>query len=493
MSMVIPSMVIDFLWHNKIYGAKALSSFLVLVFELFILSYSARAQFTPAVAQRFNALEREWLNENNVVNRKKANEQLEPLLLALFTGQTGKASEIIDDARRTCHKTKAVSHWVDSLQMTIEKSTIDAESDEIEIKLKQIYGPAPPEITEAKLWINTIKNGKIIGSQSDIIPSLPHNFLVKSPKLPGKLILSWSIQVNGKPIISLPRPVLEIVCEPNLMSRVKKLSEKRNQVEKMPCTIARQTWLFYHECLIAQVDGTPKSYDMSIDDILNILEMASFRALISGKWPIPTANLDTILVIPGNKADIIVRVILPENFKTSVSKYPLLVALHGAGNSESQFVIGHASQFVTRCSQNGWILACPRNGIATDLQTQLDSWLGVTSGPIALIGHSQGAAQALAFAAKKPGNVRAVVALGGSGRIGDGADYQKINFFLGIGSQDVAVKAVSNLAAQLRTIAPSKVEFLNYEGIGHLLIVVAAMDDTFKFLEKSLRTSSDSN
>jgi predicted esterase len=186
-------------------------------------------------------------------------------------------------------------------------------------------------------------------------------------------------------------------------------------------------------------------------------------------------------------------VILPENFMTSVSKHPLLVALHGAGNSESQFVIGHASQFVTRCSQNGWILACPRNGIATDLQTQLDSWLGVTSGPMALIGHSQGAAQALAFAAKKPGNVRAVVALGGSGRIGDGADYQKINFFLGIGSQDVAVKAVSNLAAQLRTIAPSKVEFLNYEGIGHLLIVVAAMDDTFKFLEKSLRTSSDSN
>jgi hypothetical protein len=110
MSMVIPSMVIDFLWHNRIYSAKALSSFLVLAFELFLLSNSARAQYTPAVAQRFNALEREWLNENNLVNRKKASEQLEPLLLALFTGQTGKASGIIDDSRRTIHKTKAVNH-----------------------------------------------------------------------------------------------------------------------------------------------------------------------------------------------------------------------------------------------------------------------------------------------------------------------------------------------------------------------------------------------
>lgn len=493
MSMVIPSMVIDFLWHNRIYGAKALSSFLALAFELSLLSYSARAQFTPAITERLNELEREWLNENNLVNRKKASEQLGPLLLALFTGQTGKASGIIDDARRTIHKTKASNHWVDSLQITIEKSTIDAESDEIEMKIKQIYGPPPPGISEAKISINIIKNGKIIGSQSNIIPSLPYNFLVKLPKCPGKFILSWSIQVNGKPIISLPHPVLEIVCEPNLMSRVKKLSEKRNQVEKMPCTIARQTWLFYHDCLIAQVNGTPKSYSMNMDYILDILEMASSHALISGKWPIPTANLDSILVIPRKKADIIVRVVLPENFKTSVSKHPLLVALHGAGNSESQFVIGHASQFVTRCSQNGWILVCPRNGIETDLQTQLDSWLGVTTGPMALIGHSQGAAQALAFAAKEPRNVRAVVALGGSGRIGEGADYRKIKFFLGIGNQDVAIKAVTNLAAQLRTIAVSTVEFHNYEGIEHLLIVVAAMDDAFKFLEKSLHSRSDSN
>ena len=487
MLMDILLKVIGFHWDNRIHARNIIARIIIFNFLTFDLNSSINAQMHPAVAQRFDAFEQAWLNEKDAILRDQAIDQLEPLFLAQLTGQTGKASEIIDRARRTLLKSSNSNDWIDSLQTNVEKLIIDPEYDSLKITINHAYTPVTAITKKASIDFAIYNHGILASKFSIKSLSIPYTGFVKISKLSGDIAINWRIHVDGKEVTILKYPCLQILSLPNLLKRTLILSQKRAIIEKLPRSIGRQTWLFYHDCLSSHLDGTSKKFDLQIDaSIFDKLELSSPENITSGKWLIPTPNFNGVLVLPCQGIDKIVRVVLPTSFKAGSSAHPLLVALHGAGNSENQFAVGHAQQFVSRCSQNGWILACPRNGICEDLQKQLDSWLGVATGPMAILGHSQGAAQALAFAARKPQGVKAVVALGGSGQIGDGAEYKKISIFLGIGSRDIASNAVTKLATQLQELGVTSVEFNSYRGIEHLMIVQAAIDDIFDFLKKSL-------
>lgn len=458
---------------------------LLLLATMFVAS-SAHGQIVPAVAERLDQLEREWLKEPDPEIRKKASVRLEPLLLALFTGQSGKASLTLDCARRVIARKSESTAWADALQMTVAKSILDPVSDSLTVTLNRVYETPMPKHRELVLNIEFVRGQTKVGSHSRMISSFPFTESMTLPQGAGPLSVNWAMQLDGQLVPSLPHRSPRVVSVPDLSKRLKELSLKRLLVEKIPRSLSRQTWLFHHDRLCAHGAGTTLVNDIDLDNLLLNLENASLTSITSGAWPTPLPNLNMVLVLPCKGGDSIVRVVLPGNFKPSHSPHPLLVALHSAGNSEDQFVVGNAEQFTKRCSHHGWILASPRSGIVQDMQQHLEAWLGVATGPMALMGHSQGAAQALAFAAQTPQNIRAVVALGGSGRSGNGAAYQKIRMFLGIGSRDMALKAVSNLAAQLQTDGVTLVELHTYDGVEHVLVTLASIDDVFRFLQKAM-------
>ena len=97
-----------------------------------------------------------------------------------------------------------------------------------------------------------------------------------------------------------------------------------------------------------------------------------------------------------------------------------------------------------------------------------------------------GAANATAWAARKPEQLRAVAALGGGGRAGKGEPWKKLPYFIGIGDKDFALKGAKALAESLKQAGSDSVTLKIYPGLEHLTVVQACLDDVFAFFNKSL-------
>ena len=163
-----------------------------------------------------------------------------------------------------------------------------------------------------------------------------------------------------------------------------------------------------------------------------------------------------------------------------------VVALHGAGGSENLFCEGHGKLAPLLAQKKGWMLVSPLNGPADDLLDALSKWQPVDKGRVVTVGHSMGAANATAWAARKPEQLKAVAALGGGGRSGKGEAWTRIPFFVGVGDKDFALKGAKSLADSLRQSGAGSVTLKVYPGLEHLTVVQASLEDVFGFFEKSL-------
>jgi len=258
MLMDILLKVIGFHWDNRIHARNIIARIIIFNFLTFALNSSINAQMHPAVAQRFDAFEHAWLNEKDSNLREQAIDQLEPLFLALLTGQTGKASEIIDRARRTLLKSSNSNDWIDSLQTNVEKSIIDPENDLVKITINHAYTPVTANTKKASIDFAIYNHGILASEFSIKSLSIPYTGFVKISKLSGDIAINWRIHVDGKEVTILKYPCLHILSLPNLLKRTSILSKKRAIIEKLPRSIGRQTWLFYHDCLSSYLDGTSK-------------------------------------------------------------------------------------------------------------------------------------------------------------------------------------------------------------------------------------------
>jgi predicted esterase len=100
-----------------------------------------------------------------------------------------------------------------------------------------------------------------------------------------------------------------------------------------------------------------------------------------------------------------------------------------------------------------------------------------------LVGHSMGAAAAVATAARAPGRYAAVTALGGGGRVGKPRDeLASVRFFVGVGTEDFALRGARSLREALEAAGVASVTYREYEGIEHLAVVQAALADVFAWL-----------
>lgn len=217
MLMDILLKVIGFHWDNRIHPRNIIARIIIFNFLTFALNSSINAQMHPAVAQRFDAFEHAWLNEKDAILREQAIDQLEPLFLALLTGQTGKASEIIDRARRTLIKSSNSNDWIDSLQMNVEKSIIDPEYDLLKITINHAYTPVTVNTKKASIDF-AIHNDGILASEFSIKSlSIPYTGFVKISKLSGDIAINWRIHIDGKEVAIHKYHCLHILSLPNLL------------------------------------------------------------------------------------------------------------------------------------------------------------------------------------------------------------------------------------------------------------------------------------
>jgi predicted peptidase len=199
-----------------------------------------------------------------------------------------------------------------------------------------------------------------------------------------------------------------------------------------------------------------------------------------------------VTLVTGSGRRVATRIFVPEAAAKG-DPLPVVVALHGAGGSENMFfeAYGHGA-IVDRCRERGWLLVAPRSTAfagapVAEVVDALAELYPVDLDRVMLVGHSMGAGQAVAAASLAPSKFAAVAALGGGGSFRPTNGLKKEPFFVGIGSEDFALKSAKDLADGLMRAGVTNVTYREYPTIEHLAIVQVALGDVFRFFDERAR------
>jgi pimeloyl-ACP methyl ester carboxylesterase len=196
------------------------------------------------------------------------------------------------------------------------------------------------------------------------------------------------------------------------------------------------------------------------------------------------------LRVPTGRSATVVRLQTPEKPPADGARAPLVLALHGAGGSENLFFDGYGDGAIApRCRERGWFLVAPRLGMmgGGDLAALVDALAArfpIDPQRVVVVGHSMGAAAAMAATGRAPERFRAVAALGGGGSV-PRKDSKAPPFFVGVGSRDFALAGAQRLHAGLQS-AGFAATLREYPDVEHLAIVQIALPDVFAFFDGAL-------
>jgi predicted peptidase len=169
---------------------------------------------------------------------------------------------------------------------------------------------------------------------------------------------------------------------------------------------------------------------------------------------------------------------------------PLVIALHGAGGSENMFFETYGAGAIAKlCEQRGWLLVSPRGtGMkperVAELIDAMDKLYPVDRARVFVVGHSMGGGQTAAAANLTPEKFAAVAVLGGGGAVRNTTDdFKKLPFFIGIGTEDFALRGAKTLNEGLQKAEVKTINYREYADIEHLTIVQVALRDVFAFFD----------
>ena len=465
-------------------GAPCKSVLLTLC-ALLVSAMPARAVLTDRylVGLKLRAFEAAWDAQPDDAKRRSAAAILEPLTFTFLSGNLSRAAQLLDLARFKLVEVPESNRWSQALAARVAKPLVDAKDRRVKGKLAWIYKPQGAVPGDAT--IHLVYNGQSLFAPCKVSELVEANrdFTVVLPEgaKPGAQTLSFEVRVGDK-LLHTGKVPLWVVDD--LDACLSKLDSMSGQVEKLPPSVGRSTWLLLHSRLKQAAQGKDLETEYPLGQWLTELPGA-VEELRAGKvWPNPTSPGPLWLAIPIGSIDKVVRI----EGAARDGKTPLtcVVALHGAGGSENLFCEGHGALAPKLAAQKGWLLVSPLNGPNDELIEKLSAWHPIDKNRVVTVGHSMGAANATAWGARKPEQLRAVAALGGGGRAGKGEVWQKLPYFVGIGDKDFALKSAKSLAEALRQAGNPSVTLKVYPGLEHLTVVQACLPDVFAFFEKEL-------
>jgi predicted esterase len=460
--------------------------------SLLLFPASARAQPERyELAQRLKAFELAWeLKKPEGERRKRVSEPLGRAVTAFFRLRLGEAARCLDEARFALlsqQPPSEVERWAAALSLQPESRLLDREAKVLEMELRAFYPSKVERPAGISIRLSLVDQAeKAVGKSLEVpITELPLKTALAVDSLPeGDYGVVATITV-GQATVTTLRFKFSRVSQP--AERLKKIAAALEQTQQR--TVASETIRAHHTLLTALWEKQTLETDYPAARLL--AEAESFLEIIR------TGN-ETVLknragqhwmTFPTGSSRTPVRLFAPKDIATT--PVPLVIALHGAGGSENMFFEGYgAGAIVKECEKRGWLLVAPRgNGIfgpslpIRELIDELAKLYPVDRKRVFLVGHSLGAATAIATAVAMPEQVSAVAALAGGGRIAKMEAVKAIPFFIACGDQDFARSQSRSLAKSLGATGGPAVTFKEYPDIEHLAIVQVALPDVFAFLD----------
>jgi predicted esterase len=278
------------------------------------------------------------------------------------------------------------------------------------------------------------------------------------------------------------------------LSRVERLRERLDALataantwpEGTPPT-ARATVAAFLPLFKALADGRGQETDFPAARLLRFAEtLRAGRPTPSRTIAAAARDADLWLTLSDGRGEVPVRLRAPAD---ATGPLPVLFLHHGAGGSENMFFdTCGAGRAVTLGVERGWLVVAPRQGLfglSLDVEGMLDildDIFEIDRSRVFLIGHSMGAGQVAKQVGLHPEAVAAAVALGGGAAAPAGEKAKRVPWFVAAGAADFGRPGAAALAKRLEA-AGATVDFREYPDVEHMVIVQAALDDVFRFLD----------
>ncbi len=434
------------------------------------------------LGQRTRAMEIAWDAQPDAEARKRATAHLKQAVTLFFAFKLNDAVKQLDHARFALQSSPPLApaaQWAESLFVLPESRLIDKAATTLAFTLDKLY-PTTEEIPKGailKLSLSTSKKAKMIAFPIAGVPinqSLPLA-LVKVADGDFKLLAQVVI---GKKVLASSEQTISVVA--NLEARLAQV--KAGSAALLAGTTDTDTL----KSLAGWLDSLAgkKTLEANLPAARLLAEVEA--ALKTGNGFYGKGKTGQFWLTLNSLA---VRMLAPAAAKAG-QPLPLVIALHGAGGSENMFFETYGAGAIAKlCEQRGWLLVSPRGtGMkperVAELIDAMDKLYPVDRRRVFVVGHSMGGGQTAAAANLTPEKFAGVAVLGGGGAIRNVTEpLQKLPFFVGIGTEDFALRGAKALHAALQKAEVKQITYREYPDIEHLAIVQVALKDVFAFFD----------
>ena len=427
---------------------------------------------------------------------------LKTAVRSFFSLQLSEAGRQLDQAWLAVSNEDASNGLTTAMigsQLLVSPRCAETGDGTLELQLTSFYPtdtkPSPNTIADLKL---TRATGDSLAETQFTIPQLANGTHWKIEQIPeGDHILSVIIRDNNSAfalppmtvsrITGLKRRVQQLKDASMMLKEATKSTAEHSSDETLASTLRDETRLIENV-----IEGLPQEADFPLLYRLKSSEaMLASRSKPTDFADQPSGARQAWLTLAKGLRSVPTRLHLPQKHAKPA---PVLVVFHGAGGSENMFFETYgAGRVIAEAANRGWIVISPRQalfGLSLDISEMLDAleaFVPLDRKRIMLLGHSMGASQVVKQVRKNPTLPIAAIALGGGGRLpsSDAKRSPQLAWYIGAGDQDFGLAAAQQLNQSL-TESEIKSRFKVYANIEHLVVVQAAIDDSFEFLDEVL-------
>lgn len=426
--------------------------------------------------------------------KKRAMKLLQPVVPAFFAAQWGSAAKLLDQARHALASKEPAPpavRWAESLVVAPDLRLQQKKADRLIVYLKTFYKSDVEIPAGAELVLQLHSNGQpLLPAVTSPIKELPMAVNMPAALPEGDHSLQAKVLVGGK-VLTVEAQTISVVDR--LFERLAALKKGIAALPAKPASTDKESVAYLVSLLDALADAATFEANYPAARLLAEAEAALKLAQAGKNYYGGDKSGQFWLNLNTASGKFVSRLFAPDAVKKG-KPLPLVVALHGAGASENLFFEGYGNGLIVKmCRERGWLLVSPRSGYLVfnmpvgAIVDEVARLYAVDRSNVFVVGHSMGAAQAVAAAQETPNLFAAVAALGGSGKVSAAAKVKAVPFLVGVGDGDFAFEGARKLAKQLKDGGVENVELKEYTDIEHIMIVREALPAAFALFEKSMK------